>query len=306
MTPTPGQMAAERALFEKAFMAHYTNGAHLLERFDTGHYRSEEARAAWRIATEFRAALSQATVAVPEGIVSRIEAAMQRIQDGHGLRRIPADPTDVDLVLAECRAVFTGKWPPFWIKDAATPAQAQPCGHPNSLLVKSAETGEPLYCEACDDKAGRRDAEARESELAAENQELRSRIAELKATQAQRPADVEPSNIPPRYRIDYDNDTGMEDEVFYEWWAVVDEHSGQPVCKCDDEADAKRICDLLNLPATQPAEPSDAAFRDEQEQPFEDWWGREGQFVRSGGGDYEKSFAWAAWLAALAKFGGKQ
>ena len=31
---------------------------------------------------------------------------------------------------------------------------------------------------------------------------------------------------------------------------------------------------------------------------FEDWWSREGQFCRSGGGDYEKSFAFAAWNAA--------
>ena len=49
-----------RTTFERAFMAYYTNGAHLLERFDTGHYRSEEARAAWRIAMEFRSRLARA------------------------------------------------------------------------------------------------------------------------------------------------------------------------------------------------------------------------------------------------------
>lgn len=42
------------------------------------------------------------------------------------------------------------------------------------------------------------------------------------------------------------------------------------------------------------------ALRDAQEQPFEDWWEREGQFARSGGGQYEKTFAWNAWCAALA------
>ena len=31
---------------------------------------------------------------------------------------------------------------------------------------------------------------------------------------------------------------------------------------------------------------------------FEEWWNREGQFCRAGGGDYEKSFAFAAWNAA--------
>jgi hypothetical protein len=56
MTTTDKLAEALRPTFEKAFMAHYTNGAHLLERFDTGHYRSEEARAAWRIARECRAA----------------------------------------------------------------------------------------------------------------------------------------------------------------------------------------------------------------------------------------------------------
>lgn len=42
-----------REAFEKAFMSHYTNGSHLLERYeDTGHYKSDEARAAWRICNE--------------------------------------------------------------------------------------------------------------------------------------------------------------------------------------------------------------------------------------------------------------
>ena len=57
----------------------------------------------------------------------------------------------------------------------------QPCGHPKSLVLHSAESGEPLYCETCDDKSGRRDAELRESELAAANAALRERIAELEA-----------------------------------------------------------------------------------------------------------------------------
>lgn len=31
---------------------------------------------------------------------------------------------------------------------------------------------------------------------------------------------------------------------------------------------------------------------------FEKWWREEGQFVRAGGGEYEVSFAWAAWQAS--------
>lgn len=59
-----------------------------------------------------------------------------------------------------------------------------PCGHPASMLLKSAETGKPLYCEGCDDKSGRRDAEAHEAELLAENAELRKQLSEAKHSAA--------------------------------------------------------------------------------------------------------------------------
>ncbi|SED32968.1 hypothetical protein SAMN05216178_6808 [Pseudomonas saponiphila] len=39
------------------------------------------------------------------------------------------------------------------------------------------------------------------------------------------------------------------------------------------------------------AEPSDDVFESE----FQSWWETEGQYVRAGGGDYEKSFAYQAW-----------
>ena len=56
----------------------------------------------------------------------------------------------------------------------------QPCGHPASLVIRSAESGEVLYCEACDDKSGRRDAEMREGELLEANQKLRDEILALR------------------------------------------------------------------------------------------------------------------------------
>lgn len=46
-----------------------------------------------------------------------------------------------------------------------------------------------------------------------------------------------------RWKIEYDNDTGPSDEGFWEWWTVTD---GDKSFKCDDEADAKWLCDLLN------------------------------------------------------------
>jgi len=74
----------------------------------------------------------QEPVAWPAGLIDRIKAAEQRIQDGHSPRRIPADPTDVDLVLAEVRSLLEGEQPPFWIKTTppAAPVQepvAWPC-----------------------------------------------------------------------------------------------------------------------------------------------------------------------------------
>ncbi len=49
-------------------------------------------------------------------------------------------------------------------------------------------------------------------------------------------------------------------------------------------------------PQRQPEqEPVDVA-----EIAFEAWWRREGEFLRAGGGDYEKTFARHAWIEALA------
>lgn len=59
--------------------------------------------------------------AVPEGMIERIKAAEQRIIDGHAPRRIPADPTDVDLVLAEVRLFLEGKPAPFWLAAMPKP-----------------------------------------------------------------------------------------------------------------------------------------------------------------------------------------
>lgn len=57
----------------------------------------------------------------------------------------------------------------------------QACGHPMSLLLRSAESNEPLYCEACDDKSGRHDAERRETELLDVKRHLQEKIASADA-----------------------------------------------------------------------------------------------------------------------------
>lgn len=40
--------------------------------------------------------------------------------------------------------------------------------------------------------------------------------------------------------------------------------------------------------------------QDKSRAAFEAWWSQEGQYVRAGGGDYEKCFAYAAWNFAIA------
>lgn len=59
-----------------------------------------------------------AAKSVPEGMIERIHAAMDRIHAGHAPRRIPADPTDIDLVLAEVLAWAQGLKPPFWLEES--------------------------------------------------------------------------------------------------------------------------------------------------------------------------------------------
>lgn len=46
-----------------------------------------------------------------------------------------------------------------------------------------------------------------------------------------------------KWKIEYDNDTGPDDEGFWEWWTVTD---GEKSFKCDVEADAKWLLNLLN------------------------------------------------------------
>lgn len=60
------------------------------------------------------------------------------------------------------------------------------CGHPASLMLHSAETGEPLYCELCDIRSQRNDAvrmeehyKARAEKAEAERDALRERVARL-------------------------------------------------------------------------------------------------------------------------------
>lgn len=63
----------------------------------------------------------------------------------------------------------------------------------------------------------------------------------------------------------------------------------------------ERLADCIRLVREElPAQPQQLtdAGRDAQEAPFETWWEMQGQYLRAGGGQYEKTFAWHAWCAA--------
>lgn len=46
------------------------------------------------------------------------------------------------------------------------------------------------------------------------------------------------------YKLNYDNDTGIGDDGFWEWWEIErDEHV---ICKCNDKDDAEEILRILN------------------------------------------------------------
>jgi len=65
-------------------------------------------------------------------------------------------------------------------RERADRAEAElKCGHPASLMLHSAETGEPLYCELCDMRSQRNDAVQMEEHYKAERDALRERVARL-------------------------------------------------------------------------------------------------------------------------------
>jgi hypothetical protein len=46
-----------------------------------------------------------------------------------------------------------------------------------------------------------------------------------------------------KWTVDYSNDTGPDDEGFWEWWEVTD---GERTFKADTQPHAKWLCELLN------------------------------------------------------------
>jgi hypothetical protein len=50
--------------------------------------------------------LDRLTLFPQRNILHRIEGALARLKDTTGVMRVPADPTDPDLVLADCHTII--------------------------------------------------------------------------------------------------------------------------------------------------------------------------------------------------------
>ena len=61
------------------------------------------------------------------------------------------------------------------------------------------------------------------------------------------------------------------------------------------------VKECLTVEQPQGEQAQIGSHRDAQEVPFEAWWEKHGQFLRTGGGQYEKTFAWHAWCEATKK-----
>lgn len=74
--------------------------------------------------------------------------------------------------LEKAQAAVDGAWKAF--NEELNKPELLPCGHHHSLMLKSAETGEPLYCEYCDCIQRRNDAEKMERDLKLEIYNLKA------------------------------------------------------------------------------------------------------------------------------------
>jgi hypothetical protein len=63
-------------------------------------------------------------------LLERIDKAIKRITNGEGMMRVPPDPTDPDLVLADCRTALLARHP-------------EPCPGPGFNLYKPSQPAAP-------------------------------------------------------------------------------------------------------------------------------------------------------------------
>jgi hypothetical protein len=84
-----------------------------------------------------------------------------------------ADEREVTECLDAIDAAIAAPQPP-----AGKGEEQLACGHPASLMLKSTETGEDLFCELCDCRSARNDAEAMEAKYKAERDTYQALLQE--------------------------------------------------------------------------------------------------------------------------------
>jgi hypothetical protein len=98
--------------------------------------------------------------------------ASQQYWDDLANALFPDDSGEViQADLENVQAAVDGAWEAF--NEELNKPEFLPCGHHHSMMLKSAETGEPLYCELCDCISRRNDFQTERDEARAEAAALR-------------------------------------------------------------------------------------------------------------------------------------
>lgn len=110
----------------------------------------------WKVRPAYFDASPREQARVPDGMLERVIAAHARIINGHAPRRIPADPTDVDLVLMEVAMWIEGKAQPFWI--AAAPMPPRVIGSISDAKAHNRPIYSPTFAAPVEPMPGEQDA----------------------------------------------------------------------------------------------------------------------------------------------------
>jgi hypothetical protein len=118
-------------------------------------------------------------------LTHRIDAALAQTPDAKPVATLICPKCGVDRFKSPCgNALHIMTCP---LQSVALAAPQPPagkgegqlsCGHPVSLMRKSAETGEDLFCELCDCRSARSDAEAMETKYKAERDAFQALLQE--------------------------------------------------------------------------------------------------------------------------------
>ena len=110
-------------------------------------------------------------MSIPESVLREIERAIQAAEFPRGMSvhdgKAKVDSSHLRRLLAELAALRAEK--------------VSQCGHPSSLMLRSAETGKALYCEMCDTRSQLNDAVKMEAHYRERTEKAEAEAARLQA-----------------------------------------------------------------------------------------------------------------------------